>query len=165
MEPKGLRPPRKGNGDAVEAHARNGGDRRLPILDAGQIVQACAHTGKAARDDHRKDDVAVFLHAAVLRSVKVEAGRLQLIAELRLVQDDPNEDRHEDSKRDGNGHGLLACKQLAQAEARDESRGVSRRQGLRIGAVRVLDRCQDQVRQIQGDQLSMMPEMTTLTLQ
>ena len=83
------------NGDAVEAHAGDGGNGGLPVLDAGEVQQSRAEARQSARDDHGEDDVLVFLHAAVFGGVVVAAGGLQLVAEFGLVQNHPHQHRRQ----------------------------------------------------------------------
>ena len=83
---QGVQAAQKGGGDAVEAHAGDGGGRALPLLVAGEVQHGRAHACQGAGDHQAQDHVPLFRHAAVLGGVLVEAGGFQLIAELGLAQ-------------------------------------------------------------------------------
>ena len=72
--------------------------------------------------DQGQDDVALLLHAGVARRFLVEAGRAELIAELRLVQDHPDQDGDDDGQRDRDGHILVVREQLGKPEPGKEAR-------------------------------------------
>ena len=103
----------EGGGDAVEAHRGDGGVGTLPLLIARLVQKRSAQACQRAADGEREDDVALFGHAAVFGGILVVAGGLELIAELRLFQHDPHEDRHQHGQRDRETDVLVVVEQLA----------------------------------------------------
>lgn len=91
----------QGDRDAVEAHAEDGFFQHV-LARTGQVVDAAADAGQRAGDDHGQHDVALGVDARVLGSVAAQAAGLQLIAEGRLLQDDPDEDGKNNRDDDGN---------------------------------------------------------------
>ena len=112
----GVQSAEEGRGDAVEAHRRDGGGGALPLLISGEVEHRRAHAGERAGDHEAEDDVALFRHAAVFGGILVVAGGLELIAELRLFQHDPHEDRHQHGQRDRETDVLVVVKQRAEPQ-------------------------------------------------
>ena len=141
----------EGRGDAVEAHAGDAGLRAGPLLNAREVEERGAHAGERAADDERDDDVALFLHAGVLRGVLVVAGGAQLIAELRALEDDVDRDRDEDRERHAERDVLVVAEDLRQAEARHDGAGARGQHLVGIGAGGLLDVREDDVHEIEAD--------------
>ena len=120
----GVQTAEEGGGDAVEAHGRHGGLAALPLLKSGEEQQRRAETSERARDDHREDDISLLVHAAVFRGVFIAAGRAQLVAELGLLEENPDEYGHEDSYRQRDRDILVVAEELSEAEARYQRGGI-----------------------------------------
>ena len=87
----GVEAPQEGGGNAVEAHGGNRGLGTLPLLEAGEEEQPRAQARQTSGNDHGQNDVPALLHAAVPGGALVEAGGLELIAQLGLFQKHPDE--------------------------------------------------------------------------
>ena len=146
-----VEPAEECRGDTVEPHAGDGGGRALPLLKAGQVQQRGAEAGERAGDHQREDDVAFFRHAAILGGKPVVAGRLELVAEFGLVQHDPDKQRHQHRRRNGNRYIGIAVKDLVQSQRRQDrlTSGIFELEG--IGGGRLLDVGEDHVRRIEHD--------------
>ena len=146
-----VEPAEECRGDTVEPHAGDGGGRALPLLKAGQVQQRGAEAGERAGDHQREDDVAFFRHAAILGGKPVVAGRLELVAEFGLVQHDPDDQRHQHRRRNGDRYIGIAVKDLIQSQRRQDrlTSGIFELEG--IGGGRLLDVGEDHVRRIEHD--------------
>ena len=147
----GIQTAEERRGDAVEAHARNGGRAALPLLVAREIQHRRAHAGDRAGDGKRQDDVALFRHAAVLCGVAVVAGRLQLIAEFRLVEHDLDDNGDKDRERDRQTDVLVFVEERAHAQVRQDGRRIGVGEHDRVWACPLLHIGEQHVRQIQRD--------------
>ena len=147
----GIQSAQEGGGDAVEAHGRHCGLRDLPLLESGEEQRGRAHAGKAAGDGHGEDDVSLLLHAAVLGRKLVAAGGPQLIAQLGLLQQDPDAHGHDHRQGDGDGHILVVGEQGAQAQRGQDGVGIRAAQGEGVGTGCLLHLGQQGVHQIQAD--------------
>lgn len=101
----------------------------------GQVVDGAADAGQRAGDDHGQHDVALGVDARVLGSVAAQAAGLQLIAEGRLLQDDPDEDGKNNRDDDGNIDPARVAEQCRKRPPGQDRTGVCNVQ--RGGAVRV----------------------------
>ena len=146
----GVQTAEEGGGDAVEAHGRHGGLAALPLLKSGEEQQRRAETCERARDDHREDDISLLVHAAVFRGVFIAAGRAQLVAELGLLEENPDEYGHEDSYRQRDRDILVVAEELSEAEARYQRGGIGAGKSEGVGAGGLLDGREDHVDNIEA---------------
>ena len=147
----GTQSAQEGGGDAVEAHGRDRGLGALPLLEPREEQHGRAHAGQPAGDGHSENQVLLLLHAAVFCGELVAAGGLQLVAQLGLFQQDPDQDRHQDRQWDGNGHILVVVEQLLQAHGGQDCAGVGAGERHGVGAGGLLHQAQEHIHQIQAD--------------
>ena len=124
----------QGDRDAVEAHAEDGFFQHV-LARTGQVVDSAADAGQRAGDDHGQHDVTLGVDARVLGSVAAQAAGLQLIAEGRLLQDDPDEDGKNNRDDDRNIDPARVAEQCRKRPPGQDRTGVCNVQ--RGGAVRV----------------------------
>ena len=72
------------------------------LAGTGQVVDGAANAGQRTGNDHGKHDVTLGIDTRILGGITAEAAGFQLIAESRLLQDDPDEDGKKNRDNDGN---------------------------------------------------------------
>ena len=113
-------------GDSVESHARYRGLSRGPFLITGQEEECSTDACEGSADCQRYDDILLFFHARIHCGFFVVSRSLQLISELGLGKNYPNQYGEDDGQRNSKRYCFVVGKQCVESCHRDECALVGR---------------------------------------